>query len=342
MAKNTLTSFRNAAIIAGVASASALAWGILVERHLYTLRHESLPLLETGKKPVNVLHLSDFHLAPWQERKIAWLKSLAELNPDAVVLTGDLLGHRDALAALLEALLPLAETNAKIFFTNGSNDYFGPVAKNPLQYLLRASNASGKRSKHPSVSLYNERLMLQLKNGLGAIDLNNSAKQVTIKDSTMLWFGLNDAHLKYDDPAKMHAAIAAERGAAASAESGIKNNTEQSTANGGEQNTQNSTVPLSLGVTHAPYIKTLNTLTDAGAELIFAGHTHGGQVRVPFVGALTSNSDLPLPQARGLSSWHTADKHSFLHVSAGIGHSIYAPIRFACPPEATLLRLEPK
>ena len=89
-----------------------------------------------------------------------------------------------------------------------------------------------------------------------------------------------------------------------------------------------------------------------GIDVVLAGHTHGGQVRVPGVGALVTNCDLDRSRARGLSR-HTrrlragqpADAaprdggDTWLHVSAGLGTSPYAPIRFACPPEATLLTL---
>jgi predicted MPP superfamily phosphohydrolase len=77
-------------------------------------------------------------------------------------------------------------------------------------------------------------------------------------------------------------------------------------------------------------------------DLIMAGHTHGGQVCVPFYGALTTNCDLDAARAKGLSS-HTYGGHtSALHVSAGLGTSPYAPYRFACRPEASLLTLVPR
>ncbi len=97
---------------------------------------------------------------------------------------------------------------------------------------------------------------------------------------------------------------------------------------------------MRIGVIHAPYQEALNELLDDRVSLILAGHTHGGQVRVPGIGALTSNCDLPADQARGLSVWYDAHHAAFLNVSAGLGNSIYAPVRFACRPEATLLTLE--
>ena len=99
---------------------------------------------------------------------------------------------------------------------------------------------------------------------------------------------------------------------------------------------------MRLGVVPAPYQAACNLLLRSGADLIVAGHTHGGQVRIPGVGALTTNSDLPPAQARGLSVWFDERRATYLQVSAGIGHSLYAPVRVACRPEANLLTLTPR
>jgi predicted MPP superfamily phosphohydrolase len=84
-----------------------------------------------------------------------------------------------------------------------------------------------------------------------------------------------------------------------------------------------------------------------GYELVLAGHTHGGQLRLPGYGALVTNCDLDRARARGLHR-HPAGSEpgdpgsSWLHVSAGAGTSPYAPVRFCCRPEATLLTLVPR
>ena len=59
----------------------------------------------------------------------------------------------------------------------------------------------------------------------------------------------------------------------------------------------------------------------------------------PFYGALVTNCDLDTRRAKGLSQHSAGGRTAWLHVSAGLGTSPYAPIRFACPPEATLLTL---
>jgi predicted MPP superfamily phosphohydrolase len=72
-----------------------------------------------------------------------------------------------------------------------------------------------------------------------------------------------------------------------------------------------------------------------GYDLLIAGHTHGGQVRLPLVGALVTNCSMPRRLVSGLQRMGTA----VVHTSPGLGTSKYAPFRFWCRPEATMLRL---
>jgi predicted MPP superfamily phosphohydrolase len=99
---------------------------------------------------------------------------------------------------------------------------------------------------------------------------------------------------------------------------------------------------VAIGVTHAPYRRVIDAMTYDGHDLIVTGHTHGGQVCVPGHGALVTNCDLDVGRVKGLSTNMAGGRTSWLHVSAGLGTSPYAPIRFACPPEATLLTLTAK
>jgi predicted MPP superfamily phosphohydrolase len=91
-----------------------------------------------------------------------------------------------------------------------------------------------------------------------------------------------------------------------------------------------------LAVVHSP--DPMVELAALGYDLIVAGHTHGGQVRLPVAGALVSNSSVPTRMARGLTRVGSA----YVHVSPGLGTSKYAPFRFLCRPEATVLELRPK
>jgi predicted MPP superfamily phosphohydrolase len=78
-------------------------------------------------------------------------------------------------------------------------------------------------------------------------------------------------------------------------------------------------------------------LAALGWDLILAGHTHGGQVRMPFFGTLVTNSHMPRRLASGVARMGRAT----LYTSPGLGTSKFAPFRFLCRPEATILELRP-
>ncbi|MEO1653189.1 MAG: hypothetical protein AAFU64_06570, partial [Bacteroidota bacterium] len=93
---------------------------------------------------------------------------------------------------------------------------------------------------------------------------------------------------------------------------------------------------FSIMVGHAPDF-VLDTAPDQ-ADLYLAGHTHGGQIRLPFWGALINHSRIPLEWSSGYIK--TEGKN--IHISAGIGaeHAYGLPsLRFNCPPEITLIEL---
>ena len=91
-----------------------------------------------------------------------------------------------------------------------------------------------------------------------------------------------------------------------------------------------------LAVAHSPDVA--NELARLGYDLIVCGHTHGGQVCVPGLGALVTNCTLPRSMAKGVHRLGDA----WLHVSAGLGTSMYAPYRLACRPEVCVLKLVAK
>ena len=298
---------------AAVAGLGVFAWGVFVERNHFTVRQEVLPVLPQGARSLTVLHLSDLHMAPWQEKKQAFIRSLARYEPDLVVDTGDNLGHVDGLVGVQEALEPF-EGVAGVF-VHGSNDYHGPVFKNPLRYF------GGRSKRHTTPDdLDTVALEIFLEDELGWLDLNNHARAVEIKGTRIEFFGTGDAHRGWDKLAALPGDL-----------DELRENVEWTPSTDAEV--------LRIGVTHAPYQRVLNTFVNQGADVIFAGHTHGGQVRIPGLPALVTNCDIPRDQAQGLSGWSTPRGTSLLEVSAGLGTSIYAPVRFACPPEAVVLTL---
>lgn len=298
----------------GVAGLGAAAWGVFVERTRFQLREETLPILDAGAKPIRILHLSDLHLAPWHRDAVAWVRGLAALEPDIVIGTGDFFGHKDALPTIEKALNPFAGVPGVV--VHGSNDFVAPRAVNPLNYLRAPSEGSisGERVDFDGLHrLYTHTL--------GWRDIDNGAVTMELSGQVLEFVGVADAHVGRDDFNAVTEAVEAGREA-----SPVRHRSERPST-------------TTIGVTHAPYLRVLNSLVTIGAELILAGHTHGGQVQVPGLGALTTNCDLPLRFARGLHRWPHGQRSSYLNVSAGLGTNIFAPVRFACPPEAILLTL---
>ena len=303
--ETTLAVMRKRSLIATAAGVTALggatfAYASLVERNLFTLRRFDVPVLEPDAEPLRILHISDLHMMPDQRRKQAWVAALGGIDPDLVVVTGDNLSSPDAVPGVLRALDPLLDLPGAFVF--GSNDYKGPIFKNPLQYLLP------DREYVQGVDLPTEDLRAAFVDA-GWNDLNNARTTIKAGGRSVELVGVDDPHVDRDDYPSVAGAVS--RGA-----------------------------DLHIGVTHTPASRVLTPMANDGFALLLAGHTHGGQVCVPGYGALTTNCDLPPRMAKGLHRWPGTD--AWLHVSAGLGTHPTAPVRFACRPEATILTLIPR
>lgn len=278
---------------------AAVGYASLVERRHWTLRTATLPVLPEGRPSLRLLHVSDLHMMPGQRGKQRWVAELAALEPDLVVNTGDNLAHPRAVPGVLRALGPLLDRPGVYVF--GSNDYWGPVPKNPASYLRRRR----RRVRGAALPWRDLRAGLHER---GWLDATHQRLRLTVAGQPLSVAGVDDPHIGRDD----YDAIAGAPPEPAA---------------------------LRLGLTHSPEPRVLDRFAEDGYDLVMAGHTHGGQLRVPGFGALVTNCGLDRSRARGASRWGA---HTWLHVSAGLGTSPYAPVRFACPPEATLLTLVPR
>ena len=323
-----LTPVARIAIAIGAAGAAAFAYGSLVERTRFTLRRANVAVLPRGADPIRVLHVTDLHMAPWQRDKQDWVRGLADLKPDLIVDTGDNLGHERGLEGIRRAFEPFRGIPG--VFVNGSNDYFGPVLKNPFTYFIGPSKQIA-RSKPLDIGALHAFFA-----DLGWQDLDNSAASLDIRGTHFEFFGVDDPHKGYDRLDLITAAIDDLRAEDPLGDETWPDEASHRQARGGAVGLRPT---VTVGVSHAPYQRVLNSFLNHGAQLMFAGHTHGGQVCVPGFGALVTNCDIPRSQVKGLSVWRHGLRSAYLNVSAGLGTSIFAPVRFACPPEATLLTL---
>ena len=266
----------------------------------HIVRTYTLPLLPRGASSIRILHFSDLHISPAKKALFKDIESWIDLKPDLVVSTGDFLAHKDGIKLVIKALDKLLDIPGLFVF--GSNDYYGPKFKNPFSYLLpdRGERKLGEE--------LNWRLLKKKLTARGWKDLNHNKVKLRIKNVVIEARGTDDAHLELDNYPLV-------------------------------EGKKSRSADIAIGVTHAPYERVLTAMASDKLDLIFAGHTHGGQVRLPWPGgskALTTNCDLDNWRASGLSK---VNDEPWLSVSAGMGTSPYAPIRFACPAEISLIIL---
>lgn len=145
-----------------------------------------------------------------------------------------------------------------------------------------------------------DRLVAGLKD-LGITVLRNERKTVTIENHSITIAGLDDPYTERGDIGKTF---------------------DRYTKNG----------PC-LVLSHAP--EPYKQLADLGADLVFCGHTHGGQIRIPFFGALITRTLAPRPLAYGLNRID----QTLIYTTSGMGTSHITPPRFLCPPEVNFFTI---
>jgi predicted MPP superfamily phosphohydrolase len=290
--------------VTATAGAAAIGYAAVVERNWFALRRFEIPVLPPGTGPLRVLHISDAHLTPGRKRLMSWIRSLDDLDPHLVVNTGDSIAHRGSVEPFLDSLGPLLDRQGA--FVLGSNDLYAPRPMNPAKYL-RGPSSDVHKNGEPDLPWE------KLRDGMAAagwLDLNNRRGQLTTGGLDVVLAGVHDSHINRDRYADV--------------------------AGRADQDAD-----LRLGIMHSPEPRLLDGFAHDGYDLLLAGHTHGGQLCVPWYGTLVTNCGLERQRARGLHR-HPVGGQAWLHVSAGLGTSPSAPARFACRPEASLLTLVPR
>lgn len=288
--------------LVGAFCLSTLTWANLQTRNFHLQEYE-LPLLEpgtlrrakAGKRSFDILHVSDLHMIPGQRRKVEFVSSLDALDPDLVINTGDNLSDEQAVPWVLDALGPLLNRPGAFVF--GTNDYWAPRPVNPLKYL------TGTKREPSYVDLPWQGMRAAFIER-GWRDATHQRLEFKASGVRLALAGVDDPHHELDDYAQITGA-------------------------------PNRDADLSIALLHAPYRQVLDAFEADGYQLALAGHTHGGQIRLPGGRAIVTNADIDRRRASGLHRYG----RMWMEVSQGLGQSKYAPVRLFCPPAATLLRV---
>jgi predicted MPP superfamily phosphohydrolase len=184
-------------------------------------------------------------------------------------------------------------------FVPGNNDYYVPTPRSPFGYF------KSERDKQPHGKPMPWRQLAAAMTDSGWLDLTHERTVMKADGSAVALAGLDDPHLR-----KARYPLI--------------------------QGVADPDAVVRIGVMHSPEPHLLGAFAADNYDLVLAGHTHGGQIRVPFGPAIVTNCGIDVHRARWLHPW---DEHMWFHVCAGLGTNPYMPLRFGCRPEASLLTL---
>ncbi len=254
-------------------------------------------------KGLEVLHVSDLHISGNTLWRLDAVKKAAQREWDLVLLSGDFAEKPDGIEPVADALGQL-RARYGVWAVLGNHDYYHYRADTPGRWLqvLLGSFRHG-RCDRLSLEFGVEDLVAALeKRGIRV--LRNEFVSGRIENGCEFQvFGLDDPVTGHDNPRPLYG--------------------------------KDNPAALRLALTHAP--TRLALLRPFNPHLVFCGHTHGGQIRLPLIGAVSTGSEAPRRAAAGLVRQDGLD----VHISPGAGAGVVFPWRFAAPAEITAIRLVP-
>jgi predicted MPP superfamily phosphohydrolase len=287
----------------------ALGVGYAIFREPYRPIFKRHRLAITSAWPsVSIVHISDLHVRSNDQRLFrAQMASLGGLTPDVLCVTGDMCEKVADIQMLID-VLKAARPRLGTFVVLGNHEHNAPFP----QYLREQHRSGWRHLLGMGLHLFAPLLrsdgdeeghaMAEALQAAGITVLHNAGQRVQV-DGQSLWIaGCDSAWAGHAD---MRAAMRGRRKDEAC-----------------------------LALVHEPDLAF--EARARGADLILAGHTHGGQVRFPFVGAPYT---LRMDPRIGIAAGFQKIGDGLLHITTGLGHTI--PLRFGCPPEVVWLDCHP-
>jgi uncharacterized protein len=257
-----------------------------------------VPRLAPALDGLSIVHLSDFHftgrIGKAYFREVVRISN--ELQPDLVALTGDLMETTACFDWIPNTLGQLRARHG-VYFVLGNHDRrTGEVPR--LRQMLEQS---------------------------GLIDLGGRRRQIEIDGQPIVLMG---NELPWIEHELVAGDVPLLRRSSARSDSLPGTACEQAVAHEDEIS---RLVPLRIVLAHSP--DQLGWARAQDADLLLAGHTHGGQVCIPPLGAIFSPSAWGVKHVSGVYFW----PRTILHVTRGVSGD--TPVRWRCPPEVARLRL---
>lgn len=302
-----------------------------------------------SKEPFfTALHISDLHLRKDRngEKLTKFVKSLGNLETDFVFITGDLVERNEYFDILLDMLSPLKAKIAK-YAVFGVHDYYNKSAWEFTRNMLKKKKSYKRSNDTPELVsklkeaginvLQNEKVNIKLPVKIDGmqigLEIAGIDDPIIEKADTKKIFinGFENNTAKNDEQAMPQSHLQEVTGDKKTSSS-VKQAFIPASRN---EHVLNNPDKMLICLTHTPDRGLIAELSTNGADLIIAGHTHGGQVRLPGIGALISGCNIKTKYASGLFYF----KKFVLFISKGLGTGRYSPFRFYCQPEAVIINV---
>lgn len=246
-----------------------------------TFKNDSIPESFNGYK---ILQISDLHNKEFGNNQNKILGKIKEINPDIIVVTGDLIDANKTNVDVAMELINGAVKVAPVYYVSGNHEaWFGAY----------------------------EELKCKLENS-GVTVLDNEKVQIFKDNNSIDIIGVTDT--SFAQTSWMAYAV----------DSGEEKTLLDRLAEG-----DNFKILLS----HRPEL--FDVYSNTNVNLIFTGHAHGGQFRLPFIGGLVAPDQGFFPKlTEGI---HTKNNRSMV-ISRGLGNSII-PLRLFNRPELVVVTL---
>jgi len=283
---------------------------------------------KSGKLLLTILHLSDFHLRKnFKGKKLfKFVQSLAGINVDLIFITGDLIGSSNSTEYMIEMLTPLKAKLGK-YTIFGVHDHYDKALTEFVRNMFKRKKSYRKENDIAG--------MVKRLKSIGIEALINESRKIEFNTdgiNSIEIIGLDDPIVKKIDIARAFSNIDPANKMEPVEKSDYRKVFALSETKIHEINNNGK---LRIVIMHTPDTDSIINLARKKTDIIFSGHTHGGQVRLPLVGAIISGCKIKTKFASGLFYLRTL----ILYVTRGLGEGKYSQFRFYCPPEASLIRI---
>lgn len=261
-----------------------------------------LPQQFVGLHDVRILHCSDLHLSGANRKIEYFFDNLGSIESEIAIISGDLIDTERGISVCIDCLSKL-KAKYGIYISLGNHDRYRLGLKEFLFYHW-SKKISMNNIDHFFAQLLNR----------GMTVLFNEIRLIAINGVGVDLIGI-EAPLGYD----RFKGQGLFRQALQRLDSVVD-----------KAHTNN----FSILISHIPDL--IQGLNLNKINLILSSHTHGGQIRLPWVGPLFTNSKFQRKYCQGIFKYNDA----YLHISTGLGVSAITPFRLMSPPRATVISLK--